>query len=124
MQESPTSDITSNGAVSPQEPSSSASSSCCEPLEPKFQVKVTQPVKDGNVVKYTLRVRQVGTSSGQVVCHLTEPNCESCCRDGSITSAKTNTTVGFRVTLTKLCRSTDHIRFLLLQIYLIRVISQ
>ncbi|KAI0222378.1 hypothetical protein LSAT2_026389 [Lamellibrachia satsuma] len=56
--ESPTSDITSNGAVSPQEPSSSASSSCCEPLEPKFQVKVTQPVKDGNVVKYTLRVRQ------------------------------------------------------------------
>jgi len=60
MQESPTSD--GNGAISPVEPSSSSSSSCYEPLEPRFQVRVTQPIKDGTIVKYTLRVKQVGGS--------------------------------------------------------------
>ncbi len=60
LQETPTSDFESNGSIPPSEPSEPTTP--LEPFEPKFKVKVTDPVKDGEIVKYTVKTSTVSSS--------------------------------------------------------------
>ena len=57
FQETPTSDFGSNGSFEPSEPSTPGTP--IEPFQPGFKVKVTEPVKDGEVVMYTIKTVKV-----------------------------------------------------------------
>ena len=57
FQDSPTSDFDSNGDLDYSEPSTP--STPLEPFEPQYKVKVTEPVKDGEIVQYTVRTANV-----------------------------------------------------------------
>ena len=57
LQETPTSDFGSNGSFEPSEPSTPGTP--VEPFQPRFKVKVTEPVKDGDVVMYAIKTVKV-----------------------------------------------------------------
>ena len=57
FQETPTSDFGSNGSFEPSEPSTPGTP--VEPFQPRFKVKVTEPVKDGEAVMYTIKTVKV-----------------------------------------------------------------
>ena len=57
IQETAASDFGSNGDITPSDPSTP--STLYEPFQPQFKVKVTEPIKDGEVINYTVQSTRV-----------------------------------------------------------------
>ena len=57
LQESPTSDLGSTDDLTPSD--ASTPSTNYEPFEPRFRVKVSEPIKDGDKITYAIKVTKV-----------------------------------------------------------------